>query len=75
MVDFEDELNTFPRGNHDDILDALASIEEIAFKPVQKEIEIVEPHSPHHPDFERWKIRELVKQQQSEHGGDSSDYG
>jgi predicted phage terminase large subunit-like protein len=63
MVDFEDEYNTFPRGNHDDILDALASIEEIAFYPVKKEKEIVKPHSPHHPDHERWVIRDLVKRQ------------
>lgn len=69
MVDFEDEYNTFPRGNHDDILDSLASIEEIAFYPVKKEIEIVEPHSPHDPNYERWKIRDLVKQQQSEYSG------
>ncbi len=75
MVDFEDEYNTFPRGNHDDILDALASIEEIAFKPVKKEIEIVEPHSPHHPDYERWYIRNKVKQQQAEHNGDGPDNG
>lgn len=70
MVDFEDEYNTFPRGNHDDILDAAASLEEIVFYPTKKELEIVKPHSPHHPDFERWKIRDLVKQQQSEEYSD-----
>ena len=63
MVDFEDEYNTFPRGNHDDILDALASLEEIVFYPTKKEIEIVEPHSPHDPNYERWKIRDLIKRQ------------
>lgn len=70
MVDFEDEYNTFPRGNHDDILDAAASLEEIVFYPTKKEIQIAEPHSPHDPNYERWKIRDLVKQQQSEQGSD-----
>ena len=66
MVDFEDEYNTFPRGIHDDILDACASLEEIVFYPTKKEIEIVEPQSPHDPNYERWKIRDLVKRQQSQ---------
>jgi predicted phage terminase large subunit-like protein len=65
MVDFEDEYNTFPRGKFDDILDSVASLEEIVFYPVKKEIEIVKPHSPHDTNYERWIIRDIVKRQQS----------
>ena len=64
MVDFEDEFNSFPRGSHDDILDSLASLEEIVFYPQKdKERKIDKPHSPHHPDYERWVIRQLAEQQ------------
>lgn len=33
MVAFEDEYHSFPRGAHDDILDAVASLEEIVYYP------------------------------------------
>lgn len=64
MVDFEDEYGTFPRGNHDDILDALASLEEIVHYPEKKEKKIEKPHSPHDPNYERWYIRNLAEKQQ-----------
>lgn len=63
MVDFEDEYNTYPRGSHDDILDSLASLEEIVFYPVKKEEKLEKPHSPHDPNYERWYIRDLVEKQ------------
>jgi len=62
--DFEDEFATFPRGSHDDILDALASIEEIAFKPEEKKPDETEP-APNDPRYESWYIRQLVARQQS----------
>ena len=65
MVDFEDEYGSFPRGNHDDILDSLASLEEIVFYPTKVEKKIEQPHSPHHPDYEKWAIRELVAKQRN----------
>jgi len=62
FVDFEDEYSTFPRGAHDDILDSLASIDEIAFYPeYEKEKEIEKPNSPSHPDYERWYIQQLAR--------------
>lgn len=61
LLDFEEEYATFPRGSHDDILDALASIEEIAIIPEkEKEKPIERPHSPHDPDYERWIIRQYA---------------
>lgn len=66
MTDFEDEYNTFPRGSHDDILDALASLEEIVFYPQKEEKKIEKPHSPNHPDYERYVIQQLHRRQGSD---------
>jgi hypothetical protein len=61
LVDLEDEYSKFPRGRYDDILDALASIEEIAFAPsARKEIER-EP-APNSKDYEKWYINNINKQ-------------
>lgn len=61
MTDFEDELDSFPRGTHDDILDALASLEELVYYP-EREKEILEqPHSPADPNYEKWYIQQLTK--------------
>lgn len=62
MTDFEDEYSTFPRGNHDDILDALASLEEIVYKPIPpKEKKIEKPPNHHHPDYERYFIQQRTR--------------
>ena len=62
LLDFEEEYATFPRGSHDDLLDALASIEEIAMvPPKEKEKPIERPHSPNDPNYERWAIRQYAK--------------
>lgn len=62
LIDFEEEYATFPRGSHDDLLDALASIEEIAMSPPkEKEKTIERPHSPHDPNYERWYIQQLTR--------------
>lgn len=74
MTDFEDELDSFPRGTHDDILDALASLEELVYYP-EREKEILEqPHSPNDPNYEKWFIQQLIKNQGHgrEHDGGSS---
>lgn len=54
------ELGQFPRGSHDDVIDALAYIEQIAVIP-QKERNLDEEPAPNHPDYERWYIRQLAK--------------
>lgn len=65
MVDFEDEYGSFPRGQFDDILDAIASLEEIAFYPQKVEAKIEQPHGPHDPNWERWAIQNLVAKQRN----------
>jgi predicted phage terminase large subunit-like protein len=61
LYDFEEEYLAFPRGSHDDILDALASLEELVYYPVIEEKKLEQPHSPHDPDYERWVRQQLVE--------------
>lgn len=65
MTDFEDEYGTFPRGSHDDILDALASIEDVVVYPEPKRVQDTRPSSPHDPGYESWLIRQKIKQANS----------
>lgn len=60
LTDFEDEYNLFPRGTHDDILDALASLEELVFYPEKKEKKLEKPNSPADPNYERWYRQQLA---------------
>lgn len=62
LDDFEDEYAKFPRSRHDDLLDALASIDDIAFKPTEERSEY-EPKSPNDPGYEKWYIQQLSQQQ------------
>ena len=67
MSHFEDELMNFPRGAHDDIIDACASLEEIVFYPEHEKVRPIEkPNSPHDPNYERWVIQNYGKRQQEE---------
>lgn len=76
MTDFEDEFDTFPRGSHDDILDALASLEELVYYPEKEKDTLEQPHSPHDPNYERWYIQQLAKKanQSAESGGSGSEF-
>lgn len=69
MTDFETEYMTFPRGAHDDIFDALASVEElIRYPEVAKAKELKKPHSPHDPSHEKYIIQQLVKKSNENQG-------
>lgn len=59
LEDLEDEYAKFPRSKNDDIMDALASIEEIVYTP-SKERNINEPRSPNDPGYESAYIRSLT---------------
>ncbi len=59
LTEFEDEYFKFPRGSFVDIMDALASIGEIAFPP-SKEKEIEREPSPNSPHYEQWFIRKRL---------------
>lgn len=55
LEDLLKELDEFPRGSHDDVLDALASIESIVSYPVERK-NLREP-SPNSYDYEKWYIK------------------
>lgn len=66
LNDFEMEYLTFPRGSHDDIIDAVAYIEQIAYTPIMSTQTLEKPASPNHPDYERWFINNLYKEKNKE---------
>jgi predicted phage terminase large subunit-like protein len=66
LTDLEIELLQFPRGSHDDLIDALASMEYIAFKPDEREELIKKPHSPHDVQYEQWYRQNRLKGGQDE---------
>lgn len=70
LLALEDELASFPRGAHDDVLDALASLEELVFVPQKESTELKKPHSPSDPNYERWLIQQMGKGQYNP-GGDN----
>ena len=55
LEDLLRELDEFPRGAHDDVLDALASLESIVTYPVERKT-FNEP-SPNSYDYEKWYIQ------------------
>lgn len=65
LIDFEDEYLKFPRGTYVDILDALSSIEEIAYPP-EPEKPFTKAPPPNHPDYEKWYISQIHLKQGEE---------
>ena len=74
LVDLEHELMQFPRGGHDDLIDALASIEYIYSTPKAFDPESVKLN-PHHKDYEKRYIKQLKEGRREEKGTDPSEYG
>lgn len=70
LNDLELELMQFPRSKHDDLIDALASIETFAFTPVKEKTHDKAPH-PSHPDYESWFRRNGHRQDQRRDFDDS----
>jgi hypothetical protein len=69
LYDFEDEYLKFPRGTFVDILDALSSIEEIAYPPEKPKERNIEP-APNSPKYEQWYIRQLLAKKEREAQGE-----
>jgi phage terminase large subunit-like protein len=60
LYDFESEYLKFPRAAHKDILDALASIEDIYYAPPRIKEAQRDP-APNEPGYEKWYIEQLAK--------------
>lgn len=60
MTAFEDEFHSFPRGSHDDVLDAIASLEEIVYYPEKEKEDGKKPNPADTQRYEQWYIRELA---------------
>lgn len=71
LTDLELELLQFPRGKHDDLIDALASIEYIASQPSQRPQVMDKPHSPADPRYEQWYRENLLSKRNN---ADDDDY-
>lgn len=67
LRDFEDEYIKFPKAPHDDIMDALASIEEIVIEYPKPKEQKHEPH-PTEPGYESKIIQELAKRANEANG-------
>lgn len=63
LHDLELELSQFPRGSHDDVLDALASVENLIHYPAKERPNNAAP-SPSDPAYESWYIKQLVRRSQ-----------
>lgn len=61
LTDLEDEMIQFPRGAHDDCLDALSSIKLIAMAPAKREDKDEKPNTNDPDNFEKWYRRQLAK--------------
>lgn len=61
LTHLEDEYSRFPRGKHDDLLDALASLEELVFYPQKPREDDAKELPPNHPQYESQVIRNLYK--------------
>lgn len=73
LADFEMEYNQFPRGAHDDLLDALSYMEQIVYYPEKERPKNVQPN-PNEAGYEDWYRASLVKRKQREASG-GGDYG
>ncbi len=62
LTDLELELLQFPRGSHDDLIDALAAMDYIAFPADRKEDQIAKPTSQQDPNYEKWYIQQRFKE-------------
>lgn len=70
MVDFEDEYHSFPRGAHDDILDSVASLEELVYYPERKADDDQQELNPNDPRYESKYLRRLAQRSEDDLSGD-----
>lgn len=62
LYDLESELLTFPKGRTDDLIDALASMDEFVVYPEKEKPDESRPASQSDPRWEKWYINNIAKQ-------------
>lgn len=62
LEDLEIELLQFPRGSHDDLIDALAYVESICVVPSIPKPKEVQPHISQGAEYEKWYRNQLRNQ-------------
>lgn len=70
LYDFEMEYAQFPRGAHDDLLDALSQLEQIIFYPQKVSKNTDDPPHPSDPKYESWYIANIHKKREAEQYAD-----
>lgn len=63
LKDLEDELSSFPRAAHDDLIDSLSNIERIAVAPEVERLTEKPPNPSQGGEYEKWYINQTSKQQ------------
>lgn len=61
LDDLELELAEFPRGSHDDLLDALSSLEQVVSYPAKIRNNPYAVPAPNSPEYESWFIKQRYK--------------
>lgn len=68
LAEFEEEYLKFPRGSFVDLLDALSSLEELAYS-IEPERKANNVPNPNHPEYERYYRENLLKEKAREAEG------
>lgn len=72
LHDLELELAQFPRGSHDDLIDALSSLDVLVTNPPKENTHNDRPN-PNSREYESWYIRDLIKRKREEESELGSD--
>lgn len=73
LTDLEMELDQFPRGSHDDLIDSLSQLEQIVYYPQAKKETTNEAPPANHPGYEKWYIQNIHRRrEQDNYEGDGS---
>lgn len=68
LADLEMEYATFPRGQHDDLLDSLSSLEEMVYYPAKESPNVNRAPQPNEPGYESWYRKQLAGGNDDPHG-------
>lgn len=65
LYDLELEMGQYPRGAHEDLLDALSSLFSLVAYPAERRTRNDQAPAPNHPEYERWFIQNKLSKRTS----------